>query len=133
MTKIETIQTNLDFNPFKFKKDSLKAIDNFFGTKSFLDYQRGYCSLINDDEAIEFAKRVFKEYVGEEFIEEAKEPSMCAEDFAFYLNDYKGAFFWLGTGYEGNENLHNSKFNIDESILSKGVLLFSSLALEFLK
>lgn len=113
--------------------DSLNAIDNFFGTKSSLDYERGYCSLINDEEAVEFAKEVFKKYIGEEFVIEAKEPSMCAEDFAFYLNDYKGAFFWLGTGYEGNEPLHNPKFNIDESILKKGVLLFSSLALEFLK
>ena len=31
MTKIETNQTKLDFNPSKFKKDSLKAIDLFAG------------------------------------------------------------------------------------------------------
>lgn len=113
--------------------ESLKAIDNFFQTKSYIDYQRGYCPLINDSEAISFAKEIGKKYIGEKFIIEAKEPSMCAEDFAFYLNDYKGAFFWLGTGYEGCAALHNSKFNIDENILKKGILLFSSLALEFLK
>lgn len=113
--------------------DSLKALDSFFGTQSSIEYQRGYCSLINDDESIEFARKVVKEYLGIESLVEIKEPSMCAEDFAFYLKDYKGAFFWLGTAYEGCSVLHNSKFNINESILKNGVLLFSSLALEYLK
>lgn len=113
--------------------ESLNAIDSFFGTKSSINYQRGYCSLINDSESINFAKEIGNKYLGENDIIEVKEPSMCAEDFAFYLNKYKGAFFWLGTGYEGCAALHNSKFNIDENILKKGILLFSSLALEFLK
>ncbi len=111
----------------------LKGIDVLFKTKSRLDYRRGYCSLMNNDDAVEFAKGVLIKYLGEDSVKEAEHPSMCAEDFAFYLKNYNGAFLWLGTGFDGNGPLHSPIFNIDEKILKKGVLCFCSLAIEFLK
>ncbi|MEG0090612.1 MAG: amidohydrolase, partial [Oscillospiraceae bacterium] len=60
-------------------------------------------------------------------------PSMCAEDFAFYLAEKPGVFLWLGTGEKDSENypLHNSKFNADEDILWRGAALLAQLALDF--
>lgn len=126
------------FNPkvrdFIEKKleDTLKGIDMMFGTKSSLDYQRGYCALINNAESIEFAKATATKYLGEEAVLEVEHPSMCAEDFAFYLNEHPGAFIWLGTGQEGSQSLHHPKFNIDENILETGSLFLSALAFDFL-
>lgn len=110
----------------KSLKESLVGLDATYGTTSTLDYQRGYPALINNDEAVENiinavnksgAKLIYKEFA-----------STGAEDFAFYLEKYKGAFFFLGTGYEGCYPLHHSKFNIDENILQIGVLVFANLA-----
>ena len=57
---------------------------------------------------------------------------MCAEDFSYFLEAKKGAFLWLGTGFEGNPALHNASFTIDESILETGITLMSGAVAELL-
>ncbi|MCH5336632.1 MAG: amidohydrolase [Campylobacter sp.] len=111
-------------------KTSLKANDILFKTQSTLEYKEGYNALINNDEALEFAKNAAEKYGLK--IEDANKASMCAEDYSFYLDYCKGAFFWLGTGYKHCAPLHHPLFNPDESVMKIGVLLFSALALEFL-
>lgn len=112
--------------------ETLKGLDAMFGTTSTLDYQRGYGATINHAESIEFMKGVTGKYLGEEYIVEPMNPSMCAEDFSAYLTQLKGAFLWLGTGFEGNPALHNSRFNIDEEILGTGITMMSGAVIEFL-
>ena len=58
---------------------------------------------------------------------------MTAEDFSAYLHKIKGAFLWLGTGFEGNPALHNAAFTIDESILEPGITMMAAIAAEFLQ
>ena len=58
-----------------------------------------------------------KKYLGKDAVVHPEFPSMAAEDFSAYLHKIKGAFLWLGTGFEGNPALHNAAFTIDESIL----------------
>ena len=59
------------------------------------------------------------------------EPSMCAEDFAFYLTEKPGAFAWLGTALPDEEAwpLHNCHFTAPEDILWRGAALLAQLAL----
>ena len=112
--------------------ESLKALDLMFGTTSVIDYQRGHSATINDADSIDYLTKVGTEYLGEEAIVHPEVPAMTAEDFSAYLNKYKGAFIWLGTGYEGNPALHHNKFAIDESVLQTGVTLMSGAIAELL-
>lgn len=52
------------------------------------------------------------------------DPVMTGEDFSFYLQKAKGAFAFLGTGYDGGDPLHSPGFTIPEAELSRGVSLF---------
>lgn len=112
--------------------ESLKALDLMFGTQSQLDYKRGHSATINNPDAIDFMEGVAKEYLGPEAIDHPLFPSMAAEDFGYYTQAIKGAFLWLGTGFEGNPALHNASFTIDESILKTGVTLMAGGIAELL-
>lgn len=112
--------------------ESLKALDLMFGTQSQLDYKRGHSATINNPEAIDFMEGVAKEYLGSDAIDHPLFPSMAAEDFGYYTQAIKGAFLWLGTGFEGNPALHNASFTIDESILKTGVTLMAGGIAELL-
>ena len=69
MTKIETIQTNLDFNPFKFKKGSLKAIDLFAGIGGIrLGFQEAFgknIEFVFSSEIDKYAKQTYYANFGE--------------------------------------------------------------------
>jgi metal-dependent amidase/aminoacylase/carboxypeptidase family protein len=52
-------------------------------------------------------------------------PTLIAEDFSFYLQKAPGVYFHLGTG--ADTPLHNSKYDLDESVLPVGVEAFFRL------
>lgn len=103
------------------------------GATGTLNYERGYMAVINDAKMMEYARKTAIKLFGEQQVCNVEYPSMCAEDFAFYLAEKPGAFLWLGTGEKDSENypLHNSRFNIDEDILWRGAALLAQLALDF--
>lgn len=113
--------------------ESLKALDMMFGTTSTLEYRRGHGATINDADAIDYATHIVETYLGKEAVVHPEFPSMAAEDFSAYLNKIKGAFLWLGTGFEGNPALHNAAFTIDESILEPGITMMAGIAAELLQ
>ena len=60
---------------------------------------------------------------------ELEEPSMIADDFAWYQKTLQGKFFFLGTG--DSAVLHADDFNFNEEILTKGADFFEALAENF--
>ena len=110
----------------------LKGLDYTFGTHSKLNYVRGHSATINTPEKIDFLDEVAKTYIGKEHITHPEFPSMCAEDFSYYLEKFPGAFLWLGTGKEGTPALHNASFALDESILPLGIIMEAGACLEAL-
>ncbi|NOL48694.1 M20 metallopeptidase family protein [Pelistega europaea] len=54
-------------------------------------------------------------------------PTMGAEDFAFYLEQVPGCFFFVGNG-EDCAYLHNEKYNFNDEILSTAAGVFVGLA-----
>ncbi|WP_282004213.1 M20 metallopeptidase family protein [Veillonella denticariosi] len=112
---------------------SLKALDMMFGTTSTLEYRRGHGATINDADAIDYVTHIVETYLGKDAVVHPEFPSMAAEDFSAYLNKIKGAFLWLGTGFEGNPALHNAAFTIDESILEPGITMMAGIAAELLQ
>lgn len=113
--------------------ESLQALDMMFKTKSTLDYKRGHGATTNDPDAIDYATSIVEKYLGKEAVVHPEHPSMAAEDFSAYLQKIKGAFLWLGTGFDGNPALHNAGFTIDETILESGITMMSAIAAEYLQ
>ena len=95
-----------------------------------LEYSFSYPVTLNDANAAKLALGVAGELFGEESSMKLVNPSMGAEDFAFFLEKVPGAFIWLGVG--DVSNLHTSQFSFDEEILPQGAALFVALALESL-
>ena len=96
-----------------------------------LDYQFSYPVTMNDEGAAQHALGVISGLFGEENALELPNPSMGAEDFAFFLEKIPGAFIWLGVG-EDVSFLHTPTFAFDEEILPLGSALLTALALESL-
>lgn len=83
-----------------------------------LNYMNGYPPLINHKEEAELVMEV-----GEQIpeIEQAKEvlPVMAGEDFAYYMKEKPGTFFFTGAKKEDNPYPHHHpKFDIDERAMA---------------
>ena len=96
-----------------------------------LDYDFSYPVTMNDEEAAKRALGVARDLFGEENTLELPNPSMGAEDFAYFLQKIPGAFIWLGVG-EDVSGLHTPTFAFDEEILPLGSALLTALALKSL-
>ncbi len=94
-----------------------------------LDYRFSYPVTRNDAGAATSALKVAEGLFGEESVLELSNPSMGAEDFAYFLEKVSGAFIWLGVG-EDVSGLHTPQFAFDEKILPRGAALLTALALE---
>ncbi|HEX2182752.1 MAG TPA: M20 family metallopeptidase [Rubrobacteraceae bacterium] len=95
------------------------------------DYEFSYPVTVNDEDAARSALSVAGELFGEENTIELPNPSMGAEDFAYFLEKMPGAFIWLGVG-EDVSGLHTPTFAFEEEILPLGSALLTALALESL-
>ncbi|GFH15018.1 M20_dimer domain-containing protein, partial [Haematococcus lacustris] len=68
--------------------------------------------------------------------EDLAEPSMAAEDFAFYAAKVPSVMTWLGIGDAAlgtDISLHNPHFQMDESQLALGSAWHATLALAYLQ
>ena len=93
-----------------------------------LDYTFSYPVTRNDAEAAGRALETAGDLFGEESVLELANPSMGAEDFAYFLEKIPGAFVWLGVG-EDVSGLHTPQFAFDEKVLARGAALLAALAL----
>jgi hippurate hydrolase len=93
-----------------------------------LDYAFSYPVTVNDEGAAGYALGVAEDLFGAQSVRELPNPSMTAEDFAYYLEKVPGAFIWLGVG-EDVSGLHTPQFAFDEEILPRGSALLTALAL----
>ena len=109
----------------------IKGITNSYGAEYQLDYNFGYPVLINDSDLVFELMNNLSELNIFSNLEYLSEPSMGAEDFAYYLQEVPGVFFRLGTGGEDRNyyDAHNSKFDFDEDALKLGVALFVAITL----
>lgn len=58
-------------------------------------------------------------------------PVFASEDFAFYLKEKPGAFFFLGSAHKENDLfLHSPNFNFNEKLIDLGGRFWLKLALD---
>ncbi len=96
-----------------------------------LDYTFSYPVTVNDEASASLALGVIGDLFGEDDALKLPNPTMGAEDFAFFLEKLPGAFIWLGIGEEVS-GLHTPTFAFDEETLPKGSALLAALALRSL-
>lgn len=98
-------------------------------------YTRGYPATVNHQEETEFLAKVAKQAPSVQIVKEY-EPQMTGEDFAYYLQHVKGAFFFTGAEKEGRESSyphHHPKFDIDERSLLIAAQVLGTATLEYMK
>ena len=110
----------------------LKSKEVEHGCECEFIYDRGYPVVINNNEATSFIKNVARTIFDENIVNDTCDISTIAEDFSYYLKEYKGSFIWFGVD-GNNEPLHSDKFDIDEQNIWMGSYLFSKTAEEYLK
>lgn len=97
-------------------------------------YKRGYPAVINHEEETDFLIEVAADVTG---VEEVRicDPMMGGEDFAYYLQHVKGAFFFTGARNPEWEEVyphHHPRFNIDERALLIAANTLGAATLRFL-
>jgi amidohydrolase len=92
-------------------------------------------AVINDRTCALKMRDIVVNTLGEEWVREVPLPSSGAEDFSFYLAKVPGAFFYHcsmfepSPGTECNYPHHNSKFDVNESVLWTGSAAMAADAL----
>lgn len=108
-----------------------------YGAEAELNYERLYPVLINDEKFTDFFEETASELLGAEDVFRMKEPTMGAEDMAFFLREAPGTFFMLNNLKADKNGIkhphHSSKFDIEESELYKGTALFVETVIRYLK
>ncbi len=100
-----------------------KGIGISHGAEIDLQLIPGYPLLTNDEALHETVKAVAEEFLGKEKVHEMPQPSMGADDFAYFSQQVPGYYYFLGCGRKGEENypLHHEKFQACESCLELGL------------
>ncbi len=90
--------------------------------------------LVNDDGMTERALRVGRRLFGAERVSEIRMPSMCSEDFSYYMADRPGVFIRVGSRdpSEPYGATHNPAFRVARGTLAVGMEMLSGLALDYL-
>ena len=138
--KITGTLRSLDSETRQYAKDRIKSIvENVslsLGGKGEVLINEGYEPLINNDEVVNIIKDTAERVLGKDKIIHKEIPSLGAEDFSYFSNRAKGAFYHLGCGNKEKgitNSIYKCRFEIDEACLKTGVLLQVENALAILK
>lgn len=95
-------------------------------------FDEGYPAVVNDENCTTRLIQVAHELLGEEQVITMKNPLMAGEDFAFYQQEFPGAFFFLGSGSDEADSRwswHHPRYNVDEKALITGACMLAGLIL----
>ncbi|VFQ59214.1 unnamed protein product [Cuscuta campestris] len=112
------------------------AVNQCNATVTFMSgEQTPYPPTVNNQEMYDHAKTVGEVLLGEGNVGHAN-ITMAAEDFGFYAQRTKAAFFFIGSRNEtvmkSVEGLHSPHFTLDEDVLPIGAALHASVAISYL-
>ena len=97
-----------------------------FGAKAHLSLIDGYPALINSDEVCAEMEALALEHLGRDMMYYMPEPSLGADDFAFFTQMCDGVYMNVGTNSgkeEHPQSLHNEWYNPDEEAMKNGILM----------
>ena len=104
------------------------------GASADVRYELRYPSAHNDPAVTALVKSVAEEVVGPENVQ-VPDPQMGAEDFAYFLQERPGCFFFVGTKNEDKGFIwghHHPRFDIDEDGMAIGMETMSRSVMKYL-
>ncbi|SHK71531.1 amidohydrolase [Clostridium cavendishii DSM 21758] len=105
-----------------------------YGAKASLEYV--YCPppLINDNELVDLVNNIVTDIFGKEELTTMGK-IMASEDFAFYAENIRSIYGFLGCGSKniGKYPNHSDKFVVDEKVLNMGANLYVEFVKKILK
>jgi amidohydrolase len=105
------------------------------------EFKRNYPPLVNDPKETAFATDVMRAIVGAENVDHQVEPTMGAEDFAYFLQAKPGCYVFIGNGDGAHRdmghglgpcNLHNPSYDFNDDLLPIGATYWARLAEAYL-
>lgn len=115
-------------------REVVQQVAAAFGCTVEWDYKPGYPVTVNHPDIAEIVRNAARDVVGPEQTVEA-EATLGGEDFAFFLRERPGCFFFVGSA-NSEKGLdyphHNPRFNIDEAALPIGALVMLKTAERYL-
>ncbi|MEI7446666.1 MAG: M20 aminoacylase family protein [Burkholderiales bacterium] len=112
-----------------------------FGATGSLHFHRNYPPTINHEKEAAFAASVMREVVGQENVDDACEPVMGSEDFAFMLLAKPGCYAFIGNGDGSHREhghglgpctLHNPSYDFNDELIPLGGSYWVKLVQRFL-
>lgn len=106
-----------------------------YGGSCIVTLHDGYPALINDDALTEKMNGLALELFGKDKVVYMPEPSLGADDFAYFTQRCPGVYMNIGTdsGQEAVEQkLHSEYYNPDEEAMKSGILMETIGVLELL-
>jgi len=101
------------------------------GAECEMKYTHGAPPVVNDEWVVRLIRRAAEQTVGADSVSELVQPSMGAEDFAYFLQHARGAMFRLGLGNRAPG--HTSHFDFDDRALPVGVEVLCRICLNGLQ
>ena len=108
-----------------------------FGAEVEFKFKRNYPPLVNHAKETAFAVEVMKTVVGADKVNANVEPTMGAEDFAFFLQEKAGCYIFIGNGDGDHRDgghglgpcvLHNGSYDFNDELLPIGASFWVQLA-----
>jgi amidohydrolase len=98
-----------------------KGLSQVLSMDMELKFVPGCVCLVNDPSSVKQVRKAAEAGMGK--VTEIKRISMTVDDFSSYLRHVPGAYFFLGSGFEGRENspLHTGDFQVNKDCLRVGV------------
>lgn len=110
----------------------LKGVTEGAGGSYKFEFNEGYPAVINDEACTAKLRKAADDVLEKNDMIELDKPIMAGEDFAFYQQEFPGAFFFLGIASDEADsrwNWHHPKYNIDEKAFLTGSALMAQLVL----
>ena len=106
-----------------------KTVQNIvsnYGAQASVNFKSIAPPVYNDPDLTNLLSNSAKNFMDEKNIVYLENPSLGAEDFAFFLQDVPGTMFRLGVaGDKGCAPLHSGHFSLDERSLELGIKILS--------
>ena len=104
----------------------VENIASNYGAQACINFKSIAPPVYNDPGLTNLLSTCAKNCIDEENIVFLENPSLGAEDFAFFLQDVPGTMFRLGVaGTSGCAPLHSGNFSLDESSLELGIKILA--------
>ena len=110
---------------------TIKGVCDAAGATYSFTYERGYPAVVNHPEETNLLRTVASDIMGADHVFEIA-PTMGGEDFAYYLQQVPGTFFFTGAGDETFYPHHHPKFDFEEQAMQHAARILIEVTLRYL-